>query len=64
MVDIAAYYHIPCVDLKFSTTGLPDLDVVVKTLEADKDIAVVATIHHETGTGRAQPGQRDRSNRP
>jgi 2-aminoethylphosphonate-pyruvate transaminase len=51
MVEIADHYQIPCVNLEFPTTGLPDLDVVKQTLENDKDIAVVATVHHETGTG-------------
>ena len=55
MVEIAGYYHIPCVNLEFPTTGLPDLDVVKQTLENDKDIAVVATVHHETGTGVLNP---------
>lgn len=55
MVAIAEYYHISCVNLEFPTTGLPDLDVVQKTLETDKDIAVVATVHHETGTGVLNP---------
>jgi 2-aminoethylphosphonate-pyruvate transaminase len=55
MVEIADYYHIPCVNLEFPTTGLPDLDVVKQTLEADKDIAVVTTVHHETGTGVLNP---------
>jgi 2-aminoethylphosphonate-pyruvate transaminase len=55
MVEIAGYYNIPCVNLEFPTTGLPDLDVVKKTLEADGDIAVVATVHHETGTGVLNP---------
>ena len=55
MVEIAEYYHIPCVDLKFPSTGLPDLAVVKETLEKDKDIAVVATVHHETGTGVLNP---------
>jgi 2-aminoethylphosphonate-pyruvate transaminase len=55
MVEIAGYYNIPCVNLEFPTTGLPDLDVVQKTLETDKDIAVVATVHHETGTGVLNP---------
>ena len=55
MVEIAEYYHIPCVDLKFSSTELPDLAVVKETLEKDKDIAVVATVHHETGTGVLNP---------
>ncbi|MGD8883917.1 MAG: 2-aminoethylphosphonate aminotransferase [Desulfobacterales bacterium] len=55
MVEIAGYYHIPCVNLEFPTTGLPDLDVVQNTLAADRDIAVVATVHHETGTGVLNP---------
>ena len=55
MADIAKYYHIPCVNLKFSTTGLPDLDVLKETLEKDNDIAVVVTTHHETGTGVLNP---------
>ena len=55
MVEIAEYYHIPCVNLEFPTTGLPDLKVVQEALEKDKDIAVVATTHHETGTGVLNP---------
>lgn len=55
MAEIADYYHIPCVNLEFPTTGLPDLEVVKETLEKDKDIAVVATVHHETGTGVLSP---------
>lgn len=55
MVEIAQYYHIACVDLKFPSTELPDLAVVQETLEKDKNIAVVATVHHETGTGVLNP---------
>ncbi len=55
MVDIAGHYHIPCVNLEFPTTGLPDLNVLEKTLQADEDIAVVAATHHETGTGVLNP---------
>ncbi len=55
MVEIADYYHIPCLNLEFPTTRLPDLDVVKQTLENDKDIAVVASVHHETGTGVLNP---------
>jgi len=55
MVEIADHYQIPCVNLEFPTTGLPDLDVLKQTLENDKDIAVVATVHHETGTGVLNP---------
>jgi len=55
MAEIADSYHISCVNLEFPTTGLPDLNVVRETLEKDKDIAVVATVHHETGTGVLNP---------
>lgn len=55
MVEIAAYYHIPCIDLKFPSTGLPDLTKVEETLANDRDIAVVAAVHHETGTGVLNP---------
>jgi len=55
MVKIAKFYHIDCVDLQSSTTGLPDLAKVKKAIEEDKDIAVVAAVHHETGTGVLNP---------
>ncbi len=55
MAEIADSYHISCVNLEFPTTGLTDLDVVRETLEKDRDIAVVATVHHETGTGVLNP---------
>ncbi|MEE9497560.1 MAG: aminotransferase class V-fold PLP-dependent enzyme, partial [Desulfobacterales bacterium] len=55
MVEIANHYHIPCVNLKFPETGLPDLDMVRETLEKDREIVVVATVHHETGTGVLNP---------
>ena len=55
IAEIARYYHIPCVNIEFPTTSRPDLSVVQKTLEKDKDIAVVATVHHETGTGVLNP---------
>ncbi len=55
MAEIAEYYQIPCVNLEFPRTVLPDLNVVKQTLEKDRDIAVVATTHHETGTGVLNP---------
>jgi len=55
MAEIADSYHISCINLEFPATGLPDLNVVRETLEKDKDIAVVATVHHETGTGVLNP---------
>lgn len=55
MAEIADAYHIPCINLEFPVTDLPDLNVVRETLAKDKDIAVVATVHHETGTGVLNP---------
>jgi 2-aminoethylphosphonate-pyruvate transaminase len=55
MAEIAEHYHIPCVNLQFPSTGLPDLNVLEEALKKDKDIAVVATVHHETGTGVLNP---------
>ncbi|MEA3230809.1 MAG: 2-aminoethylphosphonate aminotransferase [Thermodesulfobacteriota bacterium] len=55
MAEIAGYYHIPCVSLEFPTTGLPDPEVVREALKEDKEIAVVAAVHHETGTGVLNP---------
>ncbi len=55
MAEIAGYYNIDCVDIKSSTTDLPDLDEVKRVIESDKDIAVVAAVHHETGTGVLNP---------
>ena len=55
MVEIAQNYHIPCVNIEFPTTQLPDLETIKKTIETDQDIAVVATVHHETGTGVLNP---------
>ena len=55
MVEIAKYYNIDCVDVQSSTTGLPDLNAVKMAIEEDKDITVVAAVHHETGTGVLNP---------
>lgn len=55
MVEMAEYYKIPCINLEFPATGLPDLDKVEETLKNDPDMAVVATVHHETGTGVLNP---------
>ena len=55
MVEIAEYYNIPCLNLEFPTTDLPDLNIVKEALRKDKDIAVLATVHHETGTGVLNP---------
>lgn len=54
-VEICQYYGIDYIDLKFNFDERPDLDLVRKTLEEDKDIAVVHTTHNETGTGILNP---------
>ena len=54
-VEVCQYYGIDYIDLKFNFDERPDLDLVRKTLEEDKDIAVVHTTHNETGTGILNP---------
>ena len=55
MVEIAQHYGIPCLNLEFDTTNLPNIESVRFAIENDKDIAVVAAVHHETGTGIVNP---------
>lgn len=55
-LQVCQYYGIPVVDCKFDVLELPDLDVVEKTLKANKDdVAVVYMAHQETGTGLCNP---------
>ena len=54
-VEVCQYYGIDYIDLKFNFDERPDLDLVRKTVEEDKDIAVVHTTHNETGTGILNP---------
>lgn len=51
MCEQAAYYHIPLVEIKAPLHSPPDLHELERVLQADKDIAVVAIVHHETTTG-------------
>ena len=53
--EIASYYGIDCVDLKFPITELPDLELVEKTIREDSDIAVVYAVYQETVTGLLNP---------
>lgn len=55
MVEIAQAYGIDCLNLEFPKTDLPDLDQVAKALDQNPDVAVVAAVHHETGTGLLNP---------
>lgn len=54
-VEVCQYYGMPHIDLKSSVYERPDLYSVEKTLQENKDIAVVYTTHHETGTGILNP---------
>jgi 2-aminoethylphosphonate-pyruvate transaminase len=54
-VEVCQYYGLDYVEAKFPIDELPDLDVIDKTLEENKNIAVVYTTHNETGTGILNP---------
>lgn len=54
-VEVCQYYGLPHIDLKSSVYELPDLGLVLETLKANPDIAIVYTTHHETGTGVLNP---------
>lgn len=54
-VEVCQYYGLPHIDLRSSVFEQPNLDDVRRTLEANPDIAMVYTTHHETGTGVLNP---------
>lgn len=54
-VEICQYYGLPHIDLRLSVFEQPNLEDVRRTLEANPDIAMVYTTHHETGTGVLNP---------
>ena len=54
-VEICQYYGLPHIDLKSSVFDQPDLEAVRQALDANPDIALVYTTHHETGTGILNP---------
>lgn len=51
IAEIAGLYGISVINLKFKITERPDLSIVENRLKRDKDISVVAMVHHETSTG-------------
>lgn len=55
MVKIAQAYRIPYVELFFEWGEVPNLSKVRETLEKDKNIVCLATVHHETTTGMVNP---------
>ena len=53
--EIAQYYGLPCIDLRFPVTEQPDLAKVEEVLKGDPDIALVYTTYQETVTGLLNP---------
>lgn len=54
-VEVCQYYALPHIDLKSSVYELPNLEKIEETLQANPDISLVYTTHHETGTGLLNP---------
>lgn len=54
-VEVCQFYGLPHIDLRSSVFEQPNLDEVQSTLDANPDIAIVYTTHHETGTGVLNP---------
>lgn len=54
-VEVCQYYGLPHIDLRSSVFEQPDLNEVKRALDANPDIALVYTTHHETGTGILNP---------
>lgn len=54
-VEICKYYGLAHIDLQFPTDRPPDLAAVERTLEDNRDIGLVYTTFHETGTGLLNP---------
>lgn len=55
IAQIAKLQGIKTVNLRSDITKTPDIDVVEDKIREDKDIAVVAVVHHETSTGLLNP---------
>ena len=53
--DVCRYYDMPMIELKQPVDDVPDLEVVEKTLQDNKDIGYVYVTYHETGTGLLNP---------
>lgn len=54
-VEICEYYGLDHIDLKLPINEALDLSKVEETLKANPDIALVHTVHNETGTGLLNP---------
>lgn len=58
MAETARIYKIKTVEDRYQWGHLPDIDRIRNVLENEKDIEVVAAIHHETTTGVLNPVDR------
>nr|MCR4596872.1 2-aminoethylphosphonate aminotransferase [Lachnospiraceae bacterium] len=54
-VEVCTYYGMPHIDLKLPIDRPADIEEIRRTLETDRDIAVVYITHNETGTGVLNP---------
>ncbi|MBQ9334492.1 MAG: 2-aminoethylphosphonate aminotransferase [Lachnospiraceae bacterium] len=54
-VEVCTYYGMPHIDLKLPIDRPADIEEIRRTLEADRDIAIVYITHNETGTGVLNP---------
>lgn len=53
--EICEYYQLPHINLKLPVDRQPDLKKIEEALKNNKDISLVYTTHHETGTGLLNP---------
>ncbi len=54
-VEVCTYYGMPHIDLKLPIDRPADIEEIRRTLESDRDIAIVYITHNETGTGVLNP---------
>ena len=54
-VEVCTYYGMPHIDLKLPIDRPADIEKIRRTLETDRDIAIVYITHNETGTGVLNP---------
>lgn len=54
-VEVCTYYGMPHIDLKLPIDRPADIEEIRRTLETDRDIAIVYITHNETGTGVLNP---------
>lgn len=55
IIDTAKIYNIKTIEDRYEWGEMPDINRIRKLLDEEKDIEMVATIHHETTTGILNP---------